>query len=186
MTSIDPDSCTNSPITTSKPLGVVVAQNLLERNWLKWFGTSQPIFLSTPAVSAGPKSPAQRAMHRADRIADRLHDKWKGTTKRKWEFRPKPSWMPWETYQRLKRQSAGPPTTATPRCSAEGASPVPRTDLCTCSKVSALASAPTSRDPIQATSPPLVSIQQAGAASGVFMGHCAPATRKHCGPQSLS
>jgi hypothetical protein len=31
--------------------GVVVAQNLLERNWLKWFGTSPPIFLSTPAVS---------------------------------------------------------------------------------------------------------------------------------------
>src|SRR5215831_6273524 len=56
------------------------------------------------ARTAGPKSPAQRAMHRADRIADRLHDKWKGTTKRKWEFRPKPSWMRWETYQRLKRQ----------------------------------------------------------------------------------
>jgi hypothetical protein len=33
--------------------GVVVAQNLLERNWLKWFGTSQPIFLSTPTVSLG-------------------------------------------------------------------------------------------------------------------------------------
>jgi hypothetical protein len=27
-------------------------------------------------------SPAQRAMHRADRIANRLHDMWKGTTKR--------------------------------------------------------------------------------------------------------
>ena len=33
--------------------GLVVAQNLLERNWLKWFGTSRPIFLSTPAVSLG-------------------------------------------------------------------------------------------------------------------------------------
>jgi hypothetical protein len=31
--------------------GVVVVQNLLERNWLKWFGTSPPILLSTPAVS---------------------------------------------------------------------------------------------------------------------------------------
>jgi hypothetical protein len=31
--------------------GVVVVQNLLERNWLKWFGTSPPILLATPAVS---------------------------------------------------------------------------------------------------------------------------------------
>jgi hypothetical protein len=31
--------------------GVVVLQNVLERNWLKWFGTLPPILLSTPAVS---------------------------------------------------------------------------------------------------------------------------------------
>src|SRR5262249_49571158 len=31
--------------------GVVVVQNLLERNWLKWFGTSPPIFLSRRPVS---------------------------------------------------------------------------------------------------------------------------------------
>jgi len=43
-------------------------------------------------------------MHRADSIANRLHDKWKGTTKGKWEFPPKPSWMRWKTYLRLRRQ----------------------------------------------------------------------------------
>ena len=31
--------------------GVVVVQNLLKRNWLKWSGTSPPILLSAPAVS---------------------------------------------------------------------------------------------------------------------------------------
>jgi len=31
--------------------GVVVVQNVLERNWLKWFGTSPPVLLSTLAVS---------------------------------------------------------------------------------------------------------------------------------------
>jgi len=30
--------------------GVVVVQNLLERNWLKWFATSPPILISTPVV----------------------------------------------------------------------------------------------------------------------------------------
>ena len=50
------------------------------------------------------ESPAQRAMHRADRIANRLHDMWKGTTKAKWEFPPKPSRMRWKTYWRLKWQ----------------------------------------------------------------------------------
>jgi len=50
------------------------------------------------------ESAAQRAMHRADRIANRLHDMWKGTTKTKWEFPPKPPRMRWETYRRLKRQ----------------------------------------------------------------------------------
>jgi hypothetical protein len=49
-------------------------------------------------------SPAQRAMQRADRIANRLHDMWKGTTKAKWEFPPKPSRMRWKTYWRLKHQ----------------------------------------------------------------------------------
>jgi hypothetical protein len=47
---------------------------------------------------------AQRAMHRADRIANRLHDITKGTTKSKSEFPPKPSRMRWKTYWRLKRQ----------------------------------------------------------------------------------
>ena len=37
------------------------------------------------------ESPAQRPMHRADRIANRLHDMMKGITKSKWEFPPKPS-----------------------------------------------------------------------------------------------
>jgi hypothetical protein len=49
-------------------------------------------------------SPAQRAMHRADTIANRLHDMWKGTTKGKREFPPKPSRMRWRTYLRLKQQ----------------------------------------------------------------------------------
>ena len=42
-------------------------------------------------------------MNRADRIANRLHDMWKGTMKAKWEFPPKPSRMRWKTYWRLKR-----------------------------------------------------------------------------------
>src|SRR5215467_9559082 len=50
------------------------------------------------------ESPAQRAMHRADRIANRLHDMWKGTTKGKWEFPPKPPRMRWKTYWRLARE----------------------------------------------------------------------------------
>jgi hypothetical protein len=50
------------------------------------------------------ETPAQRAMHRADRIANRLHDMWKGTTKGKWEFPPKPPRMRWSTYRRLKEQ----------------------------------------------------------------------------------
>jgi hypothetical protein len=50
------------------------------------------------------ESPAQRAMHRADRIANRLHDMWKGTMKAKVEFPPKPSRMRWRTYMRLKLQ----------------------------------------------------------------------------------
>ena len=49
-------------------------------------------------------SAAQRAIHRADRIANRLHDMWKGTTKGKCEFPPKPSRMRWRTYRRLKQQ----------------------------------------------------------------------------------
>ena len=47
---------------------------------------------------------AQRAMHSADRIANRLHDMWKGITKGEWEFPPKPSRMRWKTYWRLKQQ----------------------------------------------------------------------------------
>jgi hypothetical protein len=43
-------------------------------------------------------------MHRADRIANRLHDMWKGATKAKWEFPPKPPRMRWNTYLRLKQQ----------------------------------------------------------------------------------
>jgi len=46
----------------------------------------------------------QRAMRRADRIANRLHDMWKGTTKADWEFPPKPPRMRYETYQRLLDQ----------------------------------------------------------------------------------
>jgi hypothetical protein len=42
---------------------------------------------------------AQRAMHRADKIANRLHDMRKGATKiRCGEFPPKPSRMRWRTY----------------------------------------------------------------------------------------
>jgi hypothetical protein len=41
-------------------------------------------------------------MNRADRIANRLHDTWMGTTKAKWEFPPKPSRMRWKAYRRLK------------------------------------------------------------------------------------
>ena len=29
---------------------------------------------------------------------------WKGTTKAKWEFPPKPSRMRWKTYRQLKQQ----------------------------------------------------------------------------------
>ena len=47
---------------------------------------------------------AQRAMQRADRIANRLHDMWKGTTKAAWEFPPKPPRMRWRTYKRLEQQ----------------------------------------------------------------------------------
>ena len=47
---------------------------------------------------------AQRAMHRADRIANRLYDLWNGTMKGKCEFPPKPSRMRWKTYSRLRRQ----------------------------------------------------------------------------------
>jgi hypothetical protein len=50
------------------------------------------------------ESPAQRAMNRADRIANRLHDMWKGATKAKWEFPPKPYRMRWKTYRRVKQQ----------------------------------------------------------------------------------
>jgi hypothetical protein len=47
---------------------------------------------------------AQRAMQRADRIANRLQDMWKGTTKAEWDFPPKPPRMRWATYQRLLDQ----------------------------------------------------------------------------------
>jgi hypothetical protein len=50
------------------------------------------------------ESSAQRAMRRADGIANRLHDIWKGTTKARWEFPPKPSRMRLRTYLRLRRQ----------------------------------------------------------------------------------
>jgi len=43
-------------------------------------------------------------MHRADRIANRLHDTWKGSMRAKCEFPPKPSRMRWKTYLRLRRQ----------------------------------------------------------------------------------
>jgi hypothetical protein len=41
---------------------------------------------------------------RYDRIANRLHDMWKGATKAKWEFPPKPYRMRWKTYRRVKQQ----------------------------------------------------------------------------------
>src|SRR5262249_4773036 len=44
------------------------------------------------------------AMHRADRIANRLHDMWKSATKPRWQFPPKLSRMRWKTYWRLKHQ----------------------------------------------------------------------------------
>jgi hypothetical protein len=47
---------------------------------------------------------AQCAMHRADRIANRPHDIWKGTMKTKCEFPPKPSRMRWKTNWRLKQR----------------------------------------------------------------------------------
>jgi hypothetical protein len=43
-------------------------------------------------------------MLRADRIANRLHDMWKGTTKAEWDFPPKPKRMRWATYRRLLNQ----------------------------------------------------------------------------------
>jgi len=44
-------------------------------------------------------------MHRADRIANRLHDMRKSATKiRCGEFPPKPPRMRWRTYRRLKGQ----------------------------------------------------------------------------------
>jgi hypothetical protein len=67
----------------------------------------RPLFpmSAMPWVAASRnQSPAQRAMNRADRIASRLHDMWKGTTKAKWEFPPKPSRMRWKTYRRLKQR----------------------------------------------------------------------------------
>jgi hypothetical protein len=47
---------------------------------------------------------AQRAMLRADRIANRLHDMWGGKTKAEYDFPPKPKRMRWATYQRLLDQ----------------------------------------------------------------------------------
>ena len=49
------------------------------------------------------EGPAQRAMHRADRIANRLHDMWKGSQGQA-AFPPKPSRMRLTTYRRLKQQ----------------------------------------------------------------------------------
>ena len=54
--------------------------------------------------AARNQSPAQRAMNRADRITSRLHDMWKGTTKAKWEFPPKPSRMRWKNYRHLTQE----------------------------------------------------------------------------------
>jgi hypothetical protein len=54
--------------------------------------------------SSQNENSAQRAMLRADRIANRLHDMWGGTTKGKYEFPPKPKRMRWATYQRLLDQ----------------------------------------------------------------------------------
>ena len=48
-------------------------------------------------------NPAQGALPAAG-IANRLHDMWKGTTKAKWEFPPKPSRMRRKTYRRLQQQ----------------------------------------------------------------------------------
>ena len=47
---------------------------------------------------------AQRAMQRADKIANRLHDMWGGKTKAEYDFPPKPKRMRWTTYQRLLDQ----------------------------------------------------------------------------------
>ena len=47
---------------------------------------------------------AQRAMQRANRIANRLHDMWGGKTKAEYDFPPKPKRMRWATYQRLLDQ----------------------------------------------------------------------------------
>jgi hypothetical protein len=44
---------------------------------------------------------AQRAMQRADRIANRLHDMWGGKTKAEYDFPLKPKRMRWVTYKRL-------------------------------------------------------------------------------------
>ena len=38
-------------------------------------------------------------MHRGGRLADRLHDMWKGPTKANWEFPPKPSRIYWRVKQ---------------------------------------------------------------------------------------
>jgi hypothetical protein len=43
-------------------------------------------------------------MQRTERIANRLHDMWKGTTKAEWDFPSKPKRMRWATYQRLLDQ----------------------------------------------------------------------------------
>src|SRR5262249_36421020 len=50
------------------------------------------------------EDPAQRAMNRADWIANRLHDMSRGTTRDDWDFPPKPPRMRWSTYQRLLKQ----------------------------------------------------------------------------------
>ena len=47
---------------------------------------------------------AKRALLRADRVANRLHDVWGGKTKAEYDFPPKPKRMRWATYQRLLDQ----------------------------------------------------------------------------------
>jgi hypothetical protein len=47
---------------------------------------------------------SQRALRRADKIAKRLHDMWRGTTVEEYEFPPKPPRMRWGTYRRLEQQ----------------------------------------------------------------------------------
>jgi hypothetical protein len=55
-------------------------------------------------VEKGHRTYAQDIRRDKYRIANRLHEICKSTTKARWEFPPKPSRMRWRTYMRLRRQ----------------------------------------------------------------------------------